>query len=251
LSRPRAAQTPSSAADPAATRLRDTLVVILTLATGATDVMAITRLGAVLASVMTANLVFLGLAAAQRSAALAGHVAVAIAAFIGGAALGSRLAHQRRDGEPVWPVRVTRALAVEVLFMLLLAAGWETSQGRPAGILQVALLFLAAGCMGIQSGAVAGLGVPGLSSTYMTGTLTMLLAGLTVNRRLEVRSGLTLTALIVGAAACGILVAAAPPFAPLVPLAVLVGVAAAAEWARRSPAGRRLRPDRPAGRSGA
>lgn len=206
-------------------QLRDNFVIALTLATGATDVLAITRLGGVLASVMTANLVFLGLAVAERSASLAGHVAIAILAFMAGVTLASRVAGQRREADPVWPVRVTRALTLEVVVAALLAAGWIAGGGRPAGVLQIALLVGAAGIMGMQSGSIAGLGVPGLSSTYMTGTLTNFLAGLVVHRRLERRSAWTLSALIVGAASDGALVLLAPDLAPLFPLAVLALVA--------------------------
>jgi uncharacterized membrane protein YoaK (UPF0700 family) len=223
-----------STSEERALRLRDTLVVVLTLATGGTDVLAITRLGGVLASVMTANLVFLGLAVAERSLSLAGHVAVAVVAFMLGVVAASHVAGQRGEGDPIWPASVTRALLLEIVAAALLAAGWIASGGRPAGLLQIVLLFIAAGAMGMQSGAIAGLGVPGLSSTYMTGTLTNFLSGLVVHRRLDRRSALTLLALVVGAAAGGALVYVAPDLAPLLPLAVLAGGAALAARGPRS-----------------
>ncbi len=219
-----------------ALRRRDALVVVLTLATGATDVLAITRLGGVLASVMTANLVFMGLAVAERSASLAGHVAIAIVAFMLGVAGASKVAGQRADNEPHWPPRVTGPLALEVVVAALVAAGWIGAEGRPTGVLHLTLLFAAAGAMGMQSGAVQGLSVAGLSSTYMTGTLTAFLSGLVVHRRLDPRSALTLSALVVGAATGGALMLLAPDLAPLFPLAVLAAVVALATAAGRASA---------------
>ena len=66
------------------------LAVVLTLASGATDVATFIRLGSVFASVMTGNLVLLGLAIG-RSGALATHAVVAIAGYSVGVAAGTRL----------------------------------------------------------------------------------------------------------------------------------------------------------------
>lgn len=66
--------------DSAAGRHRDILVVVLAATTGATDAMSFLGLGGVFTSVMTANLVLLGVSAGQRSGALAVHVGTAVAA---------------------------------------------------------------------------------------------------------------------------------------------------------------------------
>ena len=58
-------------------RALTTISVLLTIGTAATDVACFTRLGSVFASVMTSNLVFLGLSAARHSGALAGRASVA------------------------------------------------------------------------------------------------------------------------------------------------------------------------------
>jgi uncharacterized membrane protein YoaK (UPF0700 family) len=88
------------------------------------------------------------------------------------------------------------------------------------------LVAAAAVAMGIQSAAVRALGVPGLSTTYLTGILTEALGDLAAVRAsasLRRRLGL-LVMLVAGAAVSGVLVAEAPLLAPLVPLALLLAV---------------------------
>ena len=67
---------------------------LLTVGSAATDIMAFTRLGNVFASVMTSNIVFLGLAAARHSGSLALHAAVSFAGYAAGVLAGSRLARR-------------------------------------------------------------------------------------------------------------------------------------------------------------
>ncbi len=78
-------------------RSRDQLLtliaVALTFGSGATDVSAFTRLGGVFTSVMTGNIVFFGLAAAERSVSLATHTTVAIAGYIVGVAVATWVLH--------------------------------------------------------------------------------------------------------------------------------------------------------------
>lgn len=207
---------------------RDLFVVLLTVGTGATDAIGFTRLGNVFASVMTGNLVLFGLHMSQGDAAAAGRAALAVVAFAVGVLFGSRLAGHRPSDGPVWPVTVTRALRAELVVSALLVVGWELSGGHPAGVLQTLLLAAAAVAMGMQSGAVQGLGVSGLSTTYMTGTLTSLMSSLIVRRKLETRGACVLLGLVGGAASSGLLILLAPRLAPLVPFAVLAYVVVAA-----------------------
>lgn len=65
------------------------LAAALAFGTGAMDVASVTRLGGVFSSVMTGNLVLLGLAAARPSGELATHTALAFAGYVTGAALGT------------------------------------------------------------------------------------------------------------------------------------------------------------------
>src|SRR5262249_14542668 len=79
------------------------ILIALTFGSGATDVAAFSRLGGVFTSVMTGNIVFWGLAAAERSVSLASHSAVAIGGYITGVACGTWVAHGfkiRGEGKP-------------------------------------------------------------------------------------------------------------------------------------------------------
>ena len=83
-------------------RLRDRLVIALALVTGATDAIAFVRLGGVFTSVMTGNMVLLGMGVGRGQAALLEHTGIALAAFIAGTVLGARIAGAPRSDDPVW-----------------------------------------------------------------------------------------------------------------------------------------------------
>ena len=112
-----------------------------------------------------------------------------------------------------------------------MAVGWWASGSHPAGVTQTAVLAASALALGIQSSAVLRLNVSGLSTTYLTGTLTTLVQTLTTKRRLKGagRSLCLLIALITGAAIGALLAVRVPAAAPLVPLVILTAVIAVAE----------------------
>jgi uncharacterized membrane protein YoaK (UPF0700 family) len=206
--------------------------VVLTVGTGATDVASFTRLGNVFASVMTGNLVLLGLSAERLSVSLATHAMVAVAGYIAGVAVGARLVPAGR--KPRWGMhRAAPALLVELALLAGFTAGWEVTGTTPHGGSQVALLAVASAAMGTQSAAARALSSL-VSTTYLTGTLTTVVAAL-VNRgakRVQWREGAQLLAVAGGAAAGGLLLAAAPaavPAIPLVAVLVVMGVITALE----------------------
>ena len=208
------------------------LAVALTFGTGAMDVASITRLGGVFSSVMTGNLVLLGLAAARPSGDLAAHTALAFAGYVTGAALGTRIAGPPRPREETWPVAVTLTLVVELAVMGAFSAGWELTHGQPNGTAQLVLIVVATLGMGLQSAAVRGLGTT-VSTTYLTGTLTGVVASLVATQRprhLDHRGVAVITALAVGAAVGGVLLLTAPAALPALPLATLTVVIATAAY---------------------
>jgi uncharacterized membrane protein YoaK (UPF0700 family) len=87
---------------------------LLTVGSAATDIMAFTRLGNVFASVMTSNIVFLGLAAARHSSSLALHAAVSFAGYATGVLAGSRLARRARAPQALQTQRTRRAQTAAV-----------------------------------------------------------------------------------------------------------------------------------------
>src|SRR5215472_1672510 len=141
--------------------MRDALLVALTAAAGWVDALSYLALGHVFTANMTGNLVLLGVAVGSLEAGGALRSAVALAGFAAGALLGSALT---RDAAGDWPGRVTAALAVEAAALAAFTALWRASTG------QEALIALSAVGMGIQSAAVRRLAVPGVATTFVTGT---------------------------------------------------------------------------------
>jgi uncharacterized membrane protein YoaK (UPF0700 family) len=206
------------------------LAAALAFGTGAMDVASVTRLGGVFSSVMTGNLVLLGLAAARPSGELATHTALAFAGYVTGAALGTWIAGSPRPREQTWPIAVTMTLVVELAVMGGFSAGWEPAHAQPTGGPQ--LLVVATLGMGLQSAAVRGLGTT-VSTTYLTGTLTGVVASLVAKQRsrhLNHRGVAVLTAVALGAAAGGVLILTAPAVLPALPLATLTVVIATAAY---------------------
>lgn len=186
--------------------------VALTVATGAMDAISFLALGGVFTSVMTANLSLLGISAGAQDPGRARDAAVAVTGFIVGALLSARIVRGER------PVRRTRwALGVEALALGGLWAGWATAGGHPGGGARLGLLAVAAFAMGGQSGLVRAVGPPGMSTTYLTGTLTGLLVDVARDGRVRWVSVALLAALVVGAALGGLLVTYAAPAAPALP----------------------------------
>jgi uncharacterized membrane protein YoaK (UPF0700 family) len=175
---------------------------------------------------MTGNMVLLGLAAAKGNGTTALHTGVAFFAYVLGGILGAKVAGgSERDGK-VWPRSFTIALGVEFALFAAFNLGWGLTGGHPPGNDTLILLGVNAGALGVQSAAVLRLGVSGLSTTYLTGTLTTVIAGLHRARPLEGsgRSICILFALIAGAAVGAVVTLHSPLWVPALQLGVLGGV---------------------------
>ena len=227
-----------------ANRLRDAAALTLAVTSGATDAISFLALGGAFTSVMTGNLVLLGVSLGNADGGLARQIGAAVVGYVAGCAIGARITGTPVDDEPVWPPAVTRGLAVEAGLFVMYAAGWWAVGGRPGGAAEVGLLGLSALALGIQSASVRRFGVTGLSTTYLTGTLTTLVIRLANGGRLRnvARNLLLLLALLAGAAVAAALLAlhafALVPLVQLVPLGIVV-VAASATVARQERAQRR------------
>ena len=209
-----------------ALRLRQSLVVALAVVSGATDAIGLLALGGAFTSVMTGNMVLLGVSISQGNGGRAVSSAGAILAFIAGAALGARVAGTPREGDRLWPRAVTVGLLVELCFVAAYAAGWEATGGAPGPGVAFALLMATAIALGVQSSTVQRFGVSGLSTTYMTGTLTTVVIRLATGRGVKEvwHSVEVLLGLIAGAVGGTVLVRVAPLTAPALQLAILGGV---------------------------
>lgn len=204
-------------------------LIALTASTASLDVTAFLRLGGVFASVMTSNLVFVGIAAVKAEGAFGARCAVAILSYVAGVGVGSAVAkpsgHQNRLGTRPLSLLLTGELAILVGY----AVWWIALAGHPKGWPQLVLLGLVACAMGAQSAAARQLGNPNASTTYLTGTLTSLVSSLAARQRPDPEAVAVILALIAGAAAGVGLLDAAPVTVPLLAL-VGVGTAVTLSW---------------------
>jgi uncharacterized membrane protein YoaK (UPF0700 family) len=145
------------------------LLLILTMVTGLVDAVSYLRLGHVFVANMTGNIAFLGFAVANASEFSIAASLTATVAFLAGALAGGRL------GSAVGGHR-GRFLAISIVFELAaVGAAWVASalaldpEGDAAHYELIVLLALA---MGLQNATARRLGVPDLSTTVLTLTLT-------------------------------------------------------------------------------
>lgn len=206
-----------SAPRPSATGLRDGLVVVLAITSGAADALGFLALGSAFTSVMTGNMVLFGVAVAHGDVDAMVLTAVAIGSFVAGAAVGTRIAGSPVSGDPVWPPAVTRALLVELALFTGVGIAWWTLGSAPPSAAYLPLLAASAAALGLQSSAIQRFGVSGLSTTYMTGTLTSVVIKLVSGRgfRAVRHSAVILLGLIVGAALMALFLAKAPGLVPV------------------------------------
>jgi uncharacterized membrane protein YoaK (UPF0700 family) len=212
----------------------------LTLVAGAVDAVSYLGLGRVFTANMTGNLVLLGLAVGQGQIPEALRSVVALIGFAGGAGLGGWVVGAGAAGD-VWPSRVTVVLSVEFVLLAGFLVIWQVFGSEPSsGELEV-LIALSAAAMGVQSAAGRRLAVAGVSTTYVTGTLTTLMAELAALARRQPGAGRwvgVLVALTIGTTLGTILMEQLRPLAPVLPVLALGAVvlaAAAAFPAHRHP----------------
>ena len=210
--------------DPAGAGRRDRLLLTLTFAAGSVDALSYLGLSRVFTANMTGNAVLLGLAIGQTQELQVAHSSAAIVGFVLGVIFGARLVGSSRE-RIEWSRRVSAAVGVECALLLVFALGWWLSGPSPAGAGIAVLIVLAGLAMGIQSAVARRLAVPGVSTTFVTGTITALLteltavSGATGDRR---RMAAAIGALVAGAVVGGLAQAYARPAAAFVPVVVLV-----------------------------
>ena len=211
--------------DPAGAARRDRLLLTLTFAAGSVDALSYLGLSRVFTANMTGNAVLLGLAIGQTQELQVAHSSAAIVGFVLGVILGARLVPPSRE-RIMWSHRISAAVGVECALLIVFAVGWWLSGPSAAGVGLAVLIVLAGLAMGIQSAIARRLAVPGVSTTFVTGTITALLtemtaaSGATGDRR---RMAAAIGALVAGAVVGGLAEAYARPAAAFVPAVVLAG----------------------------
>lgn len=218
-------------------RIRDALVVVLTVGSGALDAVSFVRLGKVFSSVITGNMALLGVAVGEHQAALALNGGLALAGYAVGVVAASPIARTPERDQPAWPRQVTAALALALLVLIVFSVLWVVSGPHRGTWSRLVLLVLGAVAMGMQGTAVRRLG--SMSSTYLTSTLTGVLTAVTTLRPpADWQRGTGSVVAKVAGAVLGALAAAGTgvwvPAAILLPLAAVIAVASRPPASRAS-----------------
>jgi uncharacterized membrane protein YoaK (UPF0700 family) len=161
---------------------RDALVLALTLAAGYVDAVGYLALGGVFTANMTGNTVLLGLHVSQEQSSAVLRSLLALVGFGGGALMGAMILERWRAEGP-WPPGVTWAFAAESVMLTAFALGFALTGPRPEPTEVHGLILLSAVAMGMQSAAARRLDLPGIATTYVTGTLTSAMSGLVAGSR--------------------------------------------------------------------
>jgi uncharacterized membrane protein YoaK (UPF0700 family) len=163
---------------------RDVRLLALAASAGSADAWSYFGLGHAFVANMTGNTVILGLAVFQDHGDML-HPAIALGCYAGGAMPGSLFTRRVRPGT-VWARAISWTLMLEALLLLAVEAGWIAIHlhVNHSPSLEVLLGTLAL-AIGMQSGAMVQLKIPGIVTTYITGTWTTMLSGLVRLRRDE------------------------------------------------------------------
>src|SRR4051812_38284031 len=148
-------------------------LLVLTFTTGLVDAVSYLGLGHVFTANMTGNIVFLGFGIAGSGGLPVVAPLVSLGSFLVGAAGGGMLADRIGDRHPE---HIARALAIEVSLVggaAVLALAFDIHPNAVSGDVMIALLALA---MGVRNATVRRVGVPDLTTTVLTMTLTGLAA---------------------------------------------------------------------------
>jgi uncharacterized membrane protein YoaK (UPF0700 family) len=202
-------------------------LLVMTFSTGLVDAVSYLGLGRVFTANMTGNVVLLGFGIAGSGGLPVVAPLVSLCAFLAGSAAGGMLAVTTGDRHVQ---HVARALGIEIALVLAAAIVAAATDVRPGTFAAGAVIALLALAMGVRNATVRRLGVPDLSTTVLTMTLT----GLAADSRVaggsgegSVRRGAAVLAMLSGAAAGALLlkISLVPPLLAAAAIALLVVLA--------------------------
>jgi uncharacterized membrane protein YoaK (UPF0700 family) len=205
-------------------KLRDVLLIALTIASGAVDAISYFGLGKTFSAFMSGNIVFLGFGIANLSGPAVLPVIVALSMFTAGAYLGLRFWTLRSHEYGLWTSTASVLLVLTAIAEAAFMALWVQTAGHPSTIITDVLVALFSLAMGIQTAAVRSLGVQGVFTTAATFTLVAF-GGVFARARPSSempRLVGVLVGLVVGAICGGLLFLHARSYAPILPLAITV-----------------------------
>jgi uncharacterized membrane protein YoaK (UPF0700 family) len=155
---------------------RDVLLFILAVTAGSADGWSYFGLGHAFVANMTGNTVLLGISIFQNHGDML-HPFISLSCYAAGTVAATVMTRKVTPGI-VWSKSVSWTLLLEALIMAGAEAGWMmVHRGIHPPNLNLLLGAVAFG-IGLQSGAMLRLKVPGVVTTYITGTWTTLLSGL-------------------------------------------------------------------------
>lgn len=143
------------------------------------------KLGHVLTANMTGTTVLLGIAAGQGKFWSAIRSLAALLGFMTGVGIGSSLVRRRKQR---WQKTLSRSLTIEFLLILLMAVLWFGFMLKNEHFVTFACIVLSAVAMGMQSATIRHLDIPGVVTTYISGTITAVVAEVVTNFRGVFRS---------------------------------------------------------------
>ena len=152
------------------------MLVVLAALAGAMDAIAYFGLG-VFTTMMTGNAALLAFGVARCDLAQILPAGLALAAFSAGAAAGALIVGRERS-RGTWSRSVTSALGCEALVLAVFVVMWQSAGPAHRVPVTTLLILVSSLAMGLQAAAVRHLGVAGVSTTYITATLTGLAAEL-------------------------------------------------------------------------
>ena len=168
---------------------RDCLVVVLAATAGATDAWSYFGLGHVFIANMTGNTVLLGAALSHGKWTEVARPLGAVVAYVCGVFMGTVLLDRvlgvadesvsvdEGRGAQVWPRKISWIPGLESMLLIAVALVWARHGGGNLWVRR-GMVVVAAVALGLQSAAMQSLKLPGIVTTYITGTWTTLAAGL-------------------------------------------------------------------------
>lgn len=149
------------------------LLMLLTVVTGVVDAVSYFKLGHVFVANMTGNVLFLGFATADAAEFSIAVSVLAIGSFLLGALAGGRLGSSMGSHRGRFLALATYAQVSVVAAALVVSLA---SSGASGVVYEYTLVVLLAFAMGLQNATARRLGVPDLTTSVLTQTLTGLAA---------------------------------------------------------------------------
>jgi uncharacterized membrane protein YoaK (UPF0700 family) len=154
---------------------RNILLFFLAITSGSADGWSYLRLGHAFVANMTGNTVLLGVALFGQYHEVF-HRLIALVFYVIGVAIGTYVT-RNVEHDAVWSKSITRTLFLEGIILLASEVLWIWARGMPSPLIKFVLLSCVAVSIGLQSGSLLPLRLPGVITTYISGTWTTLVSG--------------------------------------------------------------------------